>query len=113
MDKVSIVHITGYIRAYLEVLGVSKENGTGNLLADTSVNVGDSGGSESSTLTVSSSNDDSVGAFLVGIVKVANHLSDSSSGGSTRESVLANASSVSTTDTLDPNSISAILGLER
>jgi hypothetical protein len=104
--------MNGHHVAYLEVLGVPKENGTGDLLADGGVDISNSSGSESSTLTVSSSNDDSVGALLVGIVEVANHLSDGSGGSSTGEGVLADASSVSTADTLNPDSVPAILALE-
>jgi hypothetical protein len=111
-DLGAVLGVRGDLATVLEVLGVPKENGTGDLLADGGVDISNSSGSESSTLTVSSSNDDSVGALLVGIVEVANHLSDGSGGSSTREGVLADASSVSTADTLNPDSVPAILALE-
>jgi hypothetical protein len=111
-DLGAVLGVRWDLATVLEVLGVPKENGTGDLLADGGVDISNSSGSESSTLTVSSSNDDSVGALLVGIVEVANHLSDGSGGSSTREGVLADASSVSTADTLNPDSVPAILALE-
>lgn len=111
-DLGAVLGIAGDLSAVLEVLGVSEENDSSDLLTNTSVDVGDTGSGESSTLAVTSSDENSIRTLLVSVVEVAQHLTDSSARSSARKSVVTEGSTVSTANALDPDTVPAVLGLE-
>lgn len=111
-DLGAVCRVIGDLSLVLEILGITEENGTSDLVTDRLIGISDGSSSKSSSLTVSSSENDSVGTLLSGIVEVTDHLLDRSRGSSARQSVLGKTGSISTTDTLNPNSALAILGLE-
>lgn len=95
-----------------EVLGVSKEHDTCDLLSNGVVDISGGGGSEGGSLTVSSSNDDGLRALRVRLLEMTNHLADSGGSSSTGKGILANTGSVCASDTLNPDIALAVLGLE-
>lgn len=119
----SLSWVVGDAASVLEVLGVSEKDGAGDLVADIGWEVFDGGCGESSTLTVTSSDELRGRALGVGEVEQRGHLSDGGPGCSSREGVVSKGSAVCTanlvqvrlslveirgsTYTLDPDSVSA------
>jgi hypothetical protein len=93
----------------LLVLGVPEQDSASNLFTDRRADVCDACSSEGSTLAVSSRNESRIGTLGIGGVEKANHLPDGDSRSSSRKGIVAEGSSVSTTDTLDPDTRLAVL----
>lgn len=102
-DAEAVAGVVDDLAVVLLVLGVPVQGDANNLVADVGTNVADGGSGKSSALTVTASNDLSVGALAVGVPQESGHLGDGAGGRAIGVQVALEVGGIVSADALDPD----------
>lgn len=111
-DLGPVSRVVGNSATVLQVLGVAKQNSSGDLVANSRVKVLDGGRCKCSTLAVATGDQSRVRALGVGLLEETEHLPDGGARGSAGQSVVPKSGSVGTANALDPDTVRSEGGLK-